>query len=307
MMKIKNCASLQWSRRKKSIVTILVGLVPFSPGIVIRRLMYRNVSTKFSEALNITQNKKSIKDGRQLPNLISAALAEVEETAELLYDEVEEAIAEQLDHYLGFTDSVPTNLFLQTLLHQLLSCTRQVMNVDTVAVLLKTEDGQQLAVRATIGLEEEIAQEIRIPLGQGFAGRIAASRQVAIVDDLSKVEVVSPILRNKGLQSMLGVPLLVKNRVIGVFHVGTIPPRQFTEEEAQLLKLVADHVGLAIDRLVISKLLITKSSMLVQREKFALICSLQKISRTIGNLNFHPLPKGFVELTPPKRFVSTFC
>jgi len=45
-----------------------------------------------------------------------------------------------------------------------------------------------------------------------------------IVDDLSKVEVVSPILQNKGIQSMVGVPLLVENQVIGVFHVGTFVP-----------------------------------------------------------------------------------
>jgi GAF domain-containing protein len=270
--------------------------------------MYRNVSTKFSEALNFTQSKKYIcEDGRQLPNLLSAALAEVEETAELLYDEVEVAIAKQLHHYFAFTDVVPINLFVQTLLHQLLSCTRQVMNADTVAVLLKTEDGQQLAVRATLGLEEEMTQEIRIPLGRGFAGRIAASREVAIVDDLSKVEVVSPILRHKGLQSMLGVPLLVKDRVIGVFHVGTILPRQFTEEDAQLLKLVADHVGLAIERLAISRPSITNGSVLIRREKFALICSLQKISRTIGNLDFHPLPKVLLELALPRRLAPTFC
>lgn len=209
-------------------------------------------------------NKKYIcKDGNRLPIPLSAALTEVEETAELIRAEVEETA--QLNHqYLALTATVPTHLVLQNLLHQLLDCIRQVMVVDTVAVLLQTEDGQQLAVCATLGLEQEITKGIRIPVGRGFAGRIAASCKRTIVHDLSTVEVVSPILRNKGLKSMLGVPLLVKDRVIGVFHVGTFRHRKFTNKDAQLLQLIADRIALAIERLAIPKPSITKGSALVR-------------------------------------------
>lgn len=210
------------------------------------------------------RNKKYIcKDGNRLPIPLSAALTEVEETAELIRTEVEET-AELSHQYLAPTATVPTHLVLQNLLHQLFDCMRQVMAVDTVAVLLQTEDGQQLAVCATLGLEQEITQGIRIPLGRGFAGRIAATCKRTTVDDLSTVEVVSPILRNKGLQSMLGVPLLVKDQVIGVFHVGTFRSRKFTKKDAQLLQLIADRIALAIDRLAIAKPSITKGSALVR-------------------------------------------
>lgn len=244
------------------------------------------------------------KDGSRLPILLSAALTEVEETAELIYDEVEEATAEWLSQHLALTDTAPTDLFLQTLLNQLLNCTLQVMNVDTIAVLLPTEDDQQLAVRATFGLEEEITEGIRIPIGRGFAGRIAASRQPMIVNDLATVEVVSPILRNKGIQSILGVPLQLKKERMGVFHVGTFGPRQFTRNDAQLLQLVAEHIGLVIDRLSISRSSITNGSVLVQ-EKFALTCLHQKITSTIRSF-YHPLPQGFLKLAPPMQ-LSAFC
>jgi GAF domain-containing protein len=207
------------------------------------------------------------KGDSRFPIPLSAALAEVEETAELIHAEVEE-IAEPHQH-LALTYTVPVHLVLQNLLHQLLDCMRQVMAVDTVAVLLQTQDGQQLAVCATLGLEEEITEGIRIPLGRGFAGRIAASCKLKIVDDLSTVEVVSPILRNKGLQSMLGVPLLIEDQVIGVFHVGTVRPRHFIKDDAQLLQLIADRIGLAIEHLAISRPSIIKGSALVW-EKFAL-------------------------------------
>lgn len=202
------------------------------------------------------------KGDSRFPIPLSVALAEVEETAELIHAEVEE-IAKPLHQHLALTDTVPVHLVLQNLLHQLLGCMRQVMTVDTVAVLLQTQDGQELAVCATLGLEEEIIEGIRIPLGRGFAGRIAASCKLKIVDDLSMVEVVSPILRNKGLQSMLGVPLLIEDQVIGVFHVGTIRPRHFIKDDAQLLQLIADHIGLAIKHLAISRPSIIKGSALV--------------------------------------------
>jgi len=251
------------------------------------------------------QNTKKYicKDSSSLPIPLNAVLAEVEETAELIYAEVEE-IAELIDQRL-LKDNVSAHSVLQNLLYQLLNCMRQVMDVDTVAVLLQTDDEPQLAVRATLGLEEEITQAIRIPLGRGFAGRIATSCKLTIVDDLSTVEVVSPILRNKGLKSMLGVPLLVKNQVIGIFHVGTVRPRKFTRDDAQLLQLVAEHIGLAIDHLAISSSSITKAAFV--REKFALTCLLPKLSSTIRTFHFHPLPKGFLKSAAPMQLVSTFC
>ncbi len=174
----------------------------------------------------------------RLPSPISDALTEVEKIAELSHQR------------LQAVNEIPLNFVFENLLQALLKCIRQIMQVDTITVLLRTEGGQQLAVRATLGLEEEIAEQIRIPLGRGFAGHIAASGELMIVDDLSKVEVASPILRDKGIRSMIGVPLLVENRVIGVFHIGTFCPRQFTKDDAQLLQLVGDRIGLVIDSLL---------------------------------------------------------
>lgn len=203
-------------------------------------------------------------DGSRSPASLSNALAEVEETSKLIHDNVEET-AELIHQPLWtLTDNLLTDLVLQKLLHQLFDCIRQVMAVDTVTVLLQTKDRQQLAVRATLGLEEEIEQGIQIPIGRGFAGLIAVRNELTFVDDLSTVEIVSPILRNKKIRSMLGVPLLVKDRAvglfhggtvhrtIGVFHVGTIRPRQFARTDGALLQFIAEGIGRAIDRLQIS-------------------------------------------------------
>lgn len=200
---------------------------PFSVAVGVPAKVIRDRQNK--ELAAITHNKDYSGFAQ-----ISAALTEVENTA-------------QLNHQ---HNSVSPNLLLQNLLSVLLDCIRQVMNVDTIAILLPTESGEQLAVCATIGLEEEIVEAVRIPIGQGFAGRIAASGEQMIVNDLSKVDVVSPILRNKGIQSMLGVPLHFKDRASGVFHVGTYRFSQFTSYDVQRLQLVADRIGSAIEPFV---------------------------------------------------------
>ena len=77
---------------------------------------------------------------------------------------------------------------------------------------------------------------------------IAAERRPVILDDVDHADVLNPILREKGIKSMLGVPLLVAGEALGVIHVGTLVHRRFTTDDVELLKLVADRVALAIER-----------------------------------------------------------
>src|SRR4051812_45776215 len=119
------------------------------------------------------------------------------------------------------------------------------MAVDTVAILLL--EGDQLHARAAKGIEEEVEQGVRIPLGRGFAGRIAAERRAVVVPDVDHADILNPILREKGIRSLLGVPLLVEGNVTGVLHVGTLTPRDFTDNDRDLLQLAADRAATAIE------------------------------------------------------------
>jgi len=133
-----------------------------------------------------------------------------------------------------------------TCLKKLLEWLHEYMSVDTVTLLLPAADQQALVVHATIGLEEEIVQQVRIPIGRGIAGRIAASSEPMIVNNLSAVEVVSPVLRQKDLRSLVGIPIPIKHGMNGVLHVGTLQPRQFNERDVQQLQLVAHCLRLII-------------------------------------------------------------
>jgi len=154
----------------------------------------------------------------------------------------------QLEQMLSITDAALGYLSLEEMLAELLERIRDGLQADTAAILLLDEDRGVLVARAARGLEEEVRQGVQVPLARGFAGRVAAGRRPIVIEDLSRADVVNPILRQRGIRSMLGVPVHVEGRVIGVMHVGTLERRLFDEEDTALLQLAADRAAIAIDR-----------------------------------------------------------
>jgi hypothetical protein len=112
------------------------------------------------------------------------------------------------------TDAALSYLGADDLLAELLARVKEILDADTVAVLLLDSSGRQLIATAASGLEEEVRQGVRIPVGQGFAGRIAAGGRPVILDHVDHGNVLNPILLDKGIQSLVGVPLLVHGAVI---------------------------------------------------------------------------------------------
>jgi sigma-B regulation protein RsbU (phosphoserine phosphatase) len=147
------------------------------------------------------------------------------------------------------TDAALSNLGAADLLTALLSRVREILDADTAAVLLLDNSGSQLIAAAASGLEEEVSQGVRIPVGQGFAGRIAAERRPVILDHVDHGNVLNPLLLEKGIRSLAGVPLLVHGAVLGVLHVGTVHNRVFTADDAALLQLAADRAAIAVQSL----------------------------------------------------------
>jgi anti-sigma regulatory factor (Ser/Thr protein kinase)/putative methionine-R-sulfoxide reductase with GAF domain len=158
------------------------------------------------------------------------------------------ARAAQLVHMYRLSDPMLSELGLEALLLELLDRTKEALGVDTAAILILDEAGKELVARAARGLEEEVEQGVRIPVGGGFAGRIAAERVPIFIADVHHADILNPILREKGVRSLLGAPLIVEGRVIGVMHVGSLRPRQFTDDDAALLQLAAGRAAPAIER-----------------------------------------------------------
>jgi signal transduction histidine kinase len=155
--------------------------------------------------------------------------------------------ADRLRRLQAFTDAALAHLDLDVLLPTLLLRAREILDVDTCAVLLLDDETDELVARAAVGIEEEVEQGVRIPVGGGFAGRVAAGRQPVILDDVDHADVLNPILREKGIKSMLGVPLLAGGRLLGVLHVGVLKHRAFNESDVELLQFAGDRAAIAIE------------------------------------------------------------
>ena len=150
---------------------------------------------------------------------------------------------ERLARLHALTDATLSRLDVDDLLTELLNRVREILGADTAAVLLLDEPSQKLVARAACGIEEEVREGVRVPIGAGFAGRIAATKGAVRLDRIDETTVTNPILWEKGIQVMLGVPLLSEDKVLGVLHVGRLDARPFTPEDADLLQIVADRVA----------------------------------------------------------------
>ena len=146
----------------------------------------------------------------------------------------------------SITDATLSALDDRELLSALLDRVREILEADTAAVLLLDMSSGQLIATAAAGLEEEVRQGVRIPVGHGFAGRIAAIHKPVILDHVDHTTVLNPILWAKGIKSMIGVPMVAGGRVIGVMHVGSLTSRQFTGNDVELLQMAADRAATAV-------------------------------------------------------------
>ena len=141
-------------------------------------------------------------------------------------------------------DALNTTLDLQTLLKRTADLVRVVIDYRIFAILLVNDRTRDLRMRFQIGHTHE-AERLRIKMGHGVVGQVAQTRQAILVNDVRAAE--NYINANPEVRSELAVPLIVKNRVIGVLDIQSEQPDYFSPEHMRLLQLVASRIGGAIE------------------------------------------------------------
>jgi serine phosphatase RsbU (regulator of sigma subunit)/anti-sigma regulatory factor (Ser/Thr protein kinase) len=187
-----------------------------------------------------------VKDERVTDRLRSRRLGAGQVALEL--DESIAAPEEQIRDLVRISDPALSELGFDRLLDELLVRVRDLLGVDTAAILLLDDNAAELVARAARGIEEEVEAGVRIPIGQGFAGRIAEERVAIFIADVDHADILNPLLREKGIRSLLGVPLIVEGDLIGVLHVGSLIPRQFDVRDLAVLELAAARAAPSIER-----------------------------------------------------------
>ena len=157
---------------------------------------------------------------------------------------------ERLRDIQTITDAALSRLDEQEFLDELLRRLKSILGADTAAVLLLDSTSGTLVATAAAGLEEEVRQGVRIPVGRGFAGRVAAERRPVIIDRVDHTTVINPILLDKGVRSLIGVPLTAGGQVLGVMHLGSLTARRFTDQDTELLQLAAGRAAVAVQSML---------------------------------------------------------
>jgi phosphoserine phosphatase RsbU/P len=146
---------------------------------------------------------------------------------------------------LEVADVVNTTLDLETTLRRVSELVRRVIDYEIFSILLLNEKSQELRMRFQVGYPREIADRIRVKVGQGVTGRAAQMRQPMLIGDVTKEDGYIGALPN--VRSELAIPLIVKNRVIGVINLESLKPEYFTEEHKRLLTLIASRMAVGIE------------------------------------------------------------
>jgi len=152
----------------------------------------------------------------------------------------------QLDAFLlEVADVANATLDLDTLLRRIAELVRRVIKYEIFAILLLNEKTQTLRVRFSIGYPKAIAESFSIPLGEGVTGQAALRREPVLVQDVRNAEHYIGAIPN--VRSELAIPLVIKNRVIGVLDIEAPETGYFTEEQARLLMLIAARLAIGIE------------------------------------------------------------
>jgi signal transduction histidine kinase len=125
-----------------------------------------------------------------------------------------------------------------------------IMNGTVGGIMLLDEPSQTLFYRVYHGLSAKYAEEMRLRLGEGIAGKVAQSGRSVLLEDISSESDAArlDLISLEGLRAFISVPLRAKDNVLGVMNVTSYVPHRFTKEDVHLLHSIGDQLGIAIEQ-----------------------------------------------------------
>jgi len=145
--------------------------------------------------------------------------------------------------------AITSDLYLEDILKLIVNLTANVMKAKICALWLLEEKTAELKIRATQAMSKEYLKERSIRMGEGIVGLVAKQKKPMIIEDVKKDPQYKEkgMAKKEGLASMISVPMLVKNRVIGVVNCYTTSVYKFTKSDISLLSTVANQAAVAIE------------------------------------------------------------
>ena len=148
------------------------------------------------------------------------------------------------------SSAIVSDLYLEDILKLIVTLTANVMKAKVCNVWLIDEKKQEFNIKATQSMHQEYLNKRTIKLNEGIVGLVAREKKPKIIFDVLKEEQYKEkkLARKEGLVSMASIPMMVKDKVIGVLNVYTNRPYEFTKAEVTLLSTIANQAAVAIEK-----------------------------------------------------------
>lgn len=204
----------------------------------------------------------------------SLLIRDVERLAQL------QRMEQDLQVLLEITEGGLRDLPLDALLDHLVGRIEKGVEAHAAGILLV--EGDRLVPRASVGLPPEVAGAFAARIGQGFTGEVARTLAPVVIKDVAASPTVAPAVKTYGIRSVLGVPLSVGTRLLGVAHVDFLLPRRFAHGEVKRIRTMAAQAALAIDhvRLVQAERTLAET----RRESFRALLQQERLA-SVGRLS----------------------
>jgi signal transduction protein with GAF and PtsI domain len=199
--------------------------------------------------MNVHHKKKHVYPENQINLLftVSKYLGSAIENA-IIYEEIDKK-AKQLDLLSEVSKTIVSDYYLKEILQLIVTTTAQVMESKICSIMLLDEKKQELIIASTQSLSKEYLTKKNLKVGQSISGRVVKEKKPIFVLDVTKESgyMYPNVAKKEGLVSMLGVPMMIKDRVIGVINSYTQHPYKFSEEEIGILQAIANQAAVAIE------------------------------------------------------------
>ena len=199
--------------------------------------------------------------------------------------------ASQLSTLSEVSKTITSDLYLEEILQLIVAATADSMSFKICSLMLLDDDKQELVVKATQSKSKDYAKKASVKLGESVAGlALAEGRTITVYDLKHSPEYATPDLaRREGVSSLAAIPLLVKNKKVGVLNCYTEKPHRFTDDEISVLSALGNHAAIAIEH---AKLMV--KSAIIQEMHHRVKNNLQQVASLL-RLQMHYVGQRSVE------------
>lgn len=196
------------------------------------------------------QHKRSRRYGPDELALLSTIANQVGGAIEnaRLYDQMKRK-AMQLETLSQVSETMVSNRLIEDVMHLMVAMTAQMMGSKICSIMMLDHESGELKIVATQSLSEQYRLKPPLKVGQSISGKAVQERRPIIVSDVThdRTYMYPDMAKKEGLRSLLSVPMMIREKIVGVINSYTSQPHAFSTEEVKLMQAIANQAAIAIE------------------------------------------------------------